>query len=402
MTRPLTVGIISREYPPEVYGGAGVHVAALARFLERHVKAEVYCFGKPRSAPEVAGSFEPAPGLDGNAPHLAALRTLSVNLAMAARLDQVDLVHSHTWYANFAGHLAKTLYGIPHVVTSHSLEPLRPWKREQLGGGYDLSCYCEKTAVENADAIVAVSSGMKQDILACYPAVDPDRVHVIYNGIDPQELYPEPEKHELVNLGIDPTIPYVVFVGRVTRQKGIVHLLAAARQFLPGTQLVLCAGEADTPELGREVESLVAELKATRGHVVWIPGMLGRSQLRQVLTHARAFVCPSVYEPFGIVNIEAMVCGVPVVASAVGGIPEIVEDGRTGLLVPLESASDAAGIQRFESAFAGAVNRVFADAELARSFGDAGRQRALDYFTWPAIAEKTAALYASLRRGSAA
>jgi alpha-maltose-1-phosphate synthase len=368
--------------------------------LRGYVDAKVQCFGKQREAPEVAGAYAHWDALDGKAPHLAALRTLSVNLAISARLNEVELVHSHTWYANMAGHFAQLLYGIPHVMTSHSLEPLRPWKAEQLGGGYALSSFCERIAIEQADAVVAVSTAMKADILSSYKAVNPDKVHVIYNGIDPEEARPDPGTDHLLQCGIDPSLPYAVFVGRITRQKGIVHLLEAARHFLPNTQLVLCAGEPDTPELGHEVELLVDELRATRGHVVWIARMLSRSELSQVLSHARVFVCPSVYEPFGIVNLEAMSCSVAVVAAQVGGIPEIVVPHETGTLVPFESDGSPFGTPRYRETYArdlaSAVNELLEDPDLAACYGRNGRQRVIDVFSWAAIAEKTALLYAQL------
>jgi len=400
VNRKISVGIVTREYPPEIYGGAGVHVENLVKFLRDHVDVQVHCFGKHRDAPEVAGSYEPWQLLEGKAPHTAALQTLSVNLAIAARLNEVELVHSHTWYANMAGHYAHLLYGIPHVMTSHSLEPLRPWKAEQLGGGYALSSFCERVSVEQADAVIAVSTAMKADILKSYPGVNPSKVHVIYNGIDPTEVRPDPDDSHLRGFGIDPTIPYVVFVGRITRQKGIVHLLEAARHFVPGTQLVLCAGEPDTAEIGREVETLVDELRRSRGHVVWIARMLSRSELSQVLTHARVFVCPSVYEPFGIVNLEAMACGVSVVASKVGGIPEIVVPKETGTLVPFESDGSPFGTPKYRETYArdlaSAVNELIENPGLAKRYGESGRQRVVDIFSWAAIADKTAKLYAHL------
>src|SRR5512133_14859 len=400
VNRKISVGIVTREYPPEVYGGAGVHVENLVRFLREHVDAKVHCFGKHRDAPEVAGSYAHWSALDGKAPHLAALRTLSVNLSISARLNEVELVHSHTWYANMAGHFAHLLYGIPHVMTSHSLEPLRPWKAEQLGGGYALSSFCERTSIEHADAVIAVSTAMKNDIVSSYESVNPEKVHVIYNGIDPDEIRPDPATNHIEECGIDPNLPYVVFVGRITRQKGIVHLLEAARHFVPNTQLVLCAGEPDTPELGREVELLVDELRATRGHVIWLARMLSRGELSQVLSHARVFVCPSVYEPFGIVNLEAMSCGVAVVASHVGGIPEIVVPKETGTLVPFESDGSPFGTPKYRETYArdlaSAINELIENPGLAKQYGENGRQRVIDVFSWAAIAEKTAQLYAQL------
>jgi len=400
----MKIALLSREYPPEVYGGAGVHVEYLARELAPLVELAVHCFGAARSSPEVAGSYQPWSALDGDAPELAALRTLSVDLLMAKAVRGTELVHTHTWYANFAGHLAKLMYGVPHVMTSHSLEPLRPWKAEQLAGGYALSSYCEKTSIEAADAVIAVSAGMRKDILAAYPAVDPARVHVIYNGIDPAQFQPDPQTDVLLREGIDPARPYVVFVGRVTRQKGIVHLLEAARYFAPDVELVLCAGEPDTKEMGEEVRALVAELEQSRGPVHWIGKMMPRRELIQILSHARVFACPSIYEPFGIVNLEAMACGAPVVASAVGGIPEVVEDGKTGYLVPFESDGTPLGAPKdrdaFARAFAARVNQLVADPVKAAAFGKAGRARVEARFSWSAIAQQTANLYRGLRRAA--
>jgi len=397
----LKIALLSREYPPEVYGGAGVHVEYLARELATLVDLAVHCFGAPRHAPEVAGNYQPWPALDGDAPELAALRTLSVDLLMAKAVRGAQIVHTHTWYANFAGHLAKLMYGVPHVMTSHSLEPLRPWKAEQLGGGYALSSFCERTSIEAADAVIAVSAGMRADILRAYPAVDPSRVHIIYNGIDPAQFRPDSQTNVLEREGIDPAKPYVVFVGRVTRQKGIVHLLEAARYFASEIELVLCAGEADTKEMDTEVRALVAELERARGPVRWIGKMLPRPELIQILSHATVFACPSIYEPFGIVNLEAMACGAPVVASAVGGIPEVVVDGSTGYLVHFEPDGTPMGAPKnrdaFARAFAARVNELCASPERARAFGAAGRARVEATFSWSAIAKQTADLYRSLR-----
>jgi starch synthase len=400
LSQDLKAAIVTKEYPPHVYGGAGVHVQNLVRFLTKHVKAEVHCFGEPRSEPEVAGSYEPWSRLEGTQPQDSALRALSVDLAVAARLGGVDLVHTHTWYANLAGHFAKLIHGIPHVMTSHSLEPLRPWKAEQLGGGYALSCFAEKTAIEQADAIIAVSVAMKQDILRCYPTISPDKVHVIYNGIDTDEISPSEGTRHLLAYGVETARPYVLFVGRITRQKGIIHLLDAAADFAPGVQLVLCAGEPDTIEISREVETRVSRLQATRGHVVWINRMLEREALAELLTHASVFVCPSVYEPFGIVNLEAMACAVPVVASAVGGIPEIVVPEVTGKLVPFENDGSPFGTPRDQQTFARdlakAVNQLLADPASAKRMGKAGRDRVFEVFSWQAVAQQTANLYRSL------
>lgn len=377
-----------------------MHVQNLVRFLQPHIRAEVHCFGGPRRFPEVAGTYLPWDRLNGIEPYQGALRTLSVDLAIAAKLSHADIVHTHTWYANLAGHFAKLMYGIPHVMTSHSLEPLRPWKAEQLGGGYALSCFSEQTAIGQADAIIAVSDAMKQDILRCYPLVAAERIQVIYNGIDPEELVPNIDTDQLTLHGVDPARPYVLFVGRITRQKGVMHLLEAAEDFIAGAQLVLCAGEPDTPEIGHEVEARVSHLRSTRGHVIWINEMLERKALSQLLTHARAFVCPSIYEPFGIVNLEAMACAVPVVASAVGGIPEIVVPEVTGKLVSFKSDGSPFGTpidrHQFAQNLAQSVNELLDDPQMAKRMGEAGRQRVIDVFSWPAIAQQTAKLYRTL------
>ena len=396
----MKVALLSREYPPEIYGGAGVHVEYLARGLSREVDLDVYCFGADRKASEVKASYKSWAALDGPAPELAALRTLSIDLLMAKDVAGAQLVHTHTWYANFAGHLAKLMYGIPHVMTSHSLEPLRPWKAEQLAGGYAISSFSERTAIEAADAVIAVSSGMRRDILKAYPSVDPTRVHTIYNGIDLDEYQRDEHTHVLDRLGIDPSAAYIVFVGRVTRQKGIVHLLEAARHIDKNVRIVLCAGEADTPDLKREVEALVASIEAERGGLLWIQKMMPRPELIQVLSHASVFVCPSIYEPFGIVNLEAMACGAPVVASAVGGIPEVVDDGVTGYLVPFEPDGTPMGAPKDREAFARAlaarVNELCGDPLLARRMGNAGRKRVEEHFAWSSIARQTVRLYERL------
>jgi alpha-maltose-1-phosphate synthase len=369
------------------------------------VDVAVHCFGSPRTDPLVASAYRPwdrlAAGAAGDSPHLAALQTFSVDLAMVAGLADAELVHTHTWYANLAGHLAGLTYDIPHVMTSHSLEPLRPWKAEQLGGGYQLSLWAERTAIEAADAVIAVSAGMREDILRSYPAVDPRRVHVIHNGIDPDVYRPVPETDVLARLGIDAHAPTALFVGRITRQKGLTHLLDAAESLTEGTQLVLCAGAPDTPEIGREVEERVASLRAGgRIHVFWIPEMLPRPEVVQLLSHATVFVCPSIYEPFGLVNVEAMACATPVVASAVGGIPEIVVEGETGHLVGFTPGDDAFGSPADPAAFAAdlaeRINALLADPDQAGIMGRAARVRVEEHFAWPAIAEQTAALYASL------
>jgi len=393
----LKVALMTREFPPEVYGGAGVHVEYLSRELARLVEVSVHCFGRPRSSPLVAAAYEPWAALPGDGPG-SALRTMSVDLAMAAGVAGAGLVHSHTWYANLGGHLAKLLHGVPHVMTAHSLEPFRPWKAEQLGAGFALSSFCERTAIESADAVIAVSEAMGRDVLAAYPSTEPARVHVIHNGIDPDEYRPDVRSDVLERFGIDPRRPTAIFVGRITRQKGIVHLLDAAAHFDPRAQLILCAGAPDTPEIGAEMRARVARLERERaGRVFWIEEMLPRPAVVQLLSHATVFVCPSVYEPFGLINLEAMACELPVVASAVGGIPEIVVDGETGFLVPFEPGADAFGAprdpERFAGDFAARVNELLGDPVRARHLGEAGRRRVLDHFSWRAIAERTAELY---------
>ncbi|TDC66476.1 glycogen synthase [Micromonospora sp. KC207] len=392
-TAPLRVDLLTREYPPEVYGGAGVHVEYLARELRRLADVRVHCFGAPRTEPGVTAYAEPAALAGAN----AALRTMGVDLEMAAACAGTDVVHSHTWYANLAGHTAKLLHGVPHVVTAHSLEPLRPWKAEQLGGGYALSSWCERTAYEAADAIIAVSAGMRADVLAAYPAVDPERVKVVYNGIDTAQYAPERGTDVVDRLGIDPARPSVVYVGRITKQKGLPYLLRAARELPSDTQLVLLAGAPDTAEIAAEVEGLVAELRATRSGVIWVAEMLPKHEVIQVLTHATVFVCPSVYEPMGIVNLEAMACETAVVATATGGIPEVVADGETGLLVPIEQAADGSGRplepQRFVADLAAAINEMLADPAKAGELGRAGRRRAVEHFSWDAIAARTIDVY---------
>jgi len=393
----VRVDLLTREYPPEVYGGGGVHVEYLARDLRRLADVRVHCFGAPRDEPGVTAYADPPPGLVGAN---AALRTMGVDLEMAAGAAGTDLVHSHTWYANLAGHVAKLLYGVPHVVTTHSLEPLRPWKAEQLGGGYALSSWVERTAVEAADAVIAVSAGMKRDVLAAYPGVRPDRVHVVHNGIDTEQYRPDPGTDVLARIGMDPDRPSVTFVGRVTRQKGLPYLLRAARAFPPGAQLVLLAGAPDTPEIAAEVEGLVDELHASREGVLWIPEMLPKREVIQILTHSTVFVCPSIYEPMGIVNLEAMACETAVVATATGGIPEVVADGATGLLVPIDQAADGTGTpvepDRFVADLAAAVSALVTDPERAAELGRAGRRRAVEEFSWASIAERTMAVYQTL------
>jgi alpha-maltose-1-phosphate synthase len=384
----MRVGILTREYPPEVYGGAGVHVEFLSRELRRLVDVEVHCFGSERSEPGIFAYVPPA-GLTGANP---ALRTIGVDLEIADAVAELDVLHSHTWYANLAGVLGATLHGLPHVLTAHSLEPQRPWKAEQLGGGYGVSSWVERQAYETASAIIAVSYGMRADVIAAYPFVDPARVHVIHNGIDTTLYAPSTAVDVLDRYGIDRSRPVALFVGRITRQKGLAHLLAAAPQIDPDVQLVLCAGAPDTAEIAAETTSAVAALSARRSGVVWVRDMLPRTDLVQLLTHATVFVCPSVYEPLGIVNLEAMACETAVVASAVGGIPEVVADGLTGLLVPCLAVEPA----EFQAGLAAAVNELALNPERAAAMGLAGRERAVREFGWDTIAHRTVELYESV------
>ena len=427
----MRVAMMTREYPPEVYGGAGVHVTQLVAQLRHLCEVDVHCMGAPRPGVFV---HQPDPALKGANP---ALSTLSADLNMVNGASDATVVHSHTWYTGLAGHLAALLYGIPHVLTAHSLEPMRPWKAEQLGGGYRVSSWVEKTAVEAADAVIAVSSGMRDDVLHTYPALDPNRVHVVRNGIDTDVWYPvaharsekggaharsdmggaharsekggahatsdmggaharsdmgeepRPGDSVLEELGVDLNRPIVAFVGRITRQKGVAHLIAAAHYFAPEIQLVLCAGAPDTPEIAAEVTSAVQELARVRSGVFWVREMLPIGKIREILSTATVFVCPSVYEPLGIVNLEAMACATPVVASDVGGIPEVVADRQTGLLVHYDTSDPAF----FERRLAEAVNSLVADPERARRYGQAGRQRCIQEFSWAHIAEQTLEIY---------
>jgi starch synthase len=384
----MRVAVISREYPPEVYGGAGVHVEFLVRELRRLIDVDVHCFGADRAEPGVY-AYQPPEELAGAN---GAVRTLGVDLEVAAAVAGADVLHSHTWYANLAGVLGSQLHGVPHVLTAHSLEPQRPWKAEQLGGGYRVSSWAERQAYESADAVVAVSYGMRADVLSAYPFVDPAKVHVIHNGIDTTLYAPAERRDTLDRYGIDPARPSAIFVGRITRQKGLRHLLRAAERLAPDIQLVLCAGAPDTPEIATETAAAVERLSRTRGGVVWIQEMLPRDQVTQLLTHATVFVCPSVYEPLGIVNLEAMACETAVVASAVGGIPEVVADGLTGTLVPYHAVST----EEFEAGLADAINALCADPARAAGMGRAGRERAVHEFSWETIAHRTVELYASL------
>lgn len=397
----MRIDVLSREYPPEVYGGAGVHVAELVRALRAvdAVDARVHCFGAERAEAGTTGYADPTELKEAN----AAVRTLGVDLEMVGGCAGTDVVHSHTWYANMAGHLAKLLHGVPHVVTAHSLEPMRPWKAEQLGGGYAVSSWAERTAYEGADAVIGVSAAMSADILRSYPNIDPARVHVVHNGIDTEDWQPIANPQRVRELGVDPDRPSVIFVGRITRQKGLPLFLRAAAQLPPEVQLVLCAGAPDTKEIEAEVRGLVEGLAAERDGVVWIAEMLPRQDVVALLTAATVFACPSIYEPLGIVNLEAMSCETAVVATATGGIPEVVVDGETGWLVPIEQATDGTGTpldpERYVSDLASALVDAVSDVDRARERGLAGRRRAQESFSWPAIAEQTMDIYRSLLQG---
>ena len=393
--------MMTKEYPPEIYGGAGVHVTELTRFMRGldGVDVDVHCMGAPRDEADVYVHGVDPELKDAN----ASIKTLSTGLRMAnaAAATDIDVVHSHTWYSGLGGHLTGLLKGIPHVATAHSLEPHRPWKREQLGGGYDVSSWSERNAMEYADAVIAVSARMKDAILDAYPRISPDKVHVVLNGIDTELWHPRPTWEEskeqngwsvLEELGVDPSRPMVAFVGRITRQKGVAHLVKAASLFDGGVQLVLCAGAPDTPEIAKETEQLVHDLQEKRDGIFWVQDMLPKEKIQEILTAADSFVCPSIYEPLGIVNLEAMACGTAVVASDVGGIPEVVVDGETGTLVHYDE-SDPEG---FERGIAAAVNNMVADRERAAKIGQAGKKRAEDVFSWENIAEQTVEVYRSL------
>ncbi|HEY0258623.1 MAG TPA: glycogen synthase [Lacisediminihabitans sp.] len=392
----MRVDLISREYPPEVYGGAGVHVAELVRALRLDLDVVVRCFGLPRDEPDVYNYLVPAELVGAN-PSLA---TLGVDLQIAQDVAGADLVHSHTWYANEAGRLAQLLHGIPHVVTAHSLEPLRPWKAEQLGGGYRVSSWIERDAFASADAVIAVSHGMRRDILRSYPLLDEEKVSVVHNGIDLERWHPVEDADLVHSLGVDPDRPSVVFVGRITRQKGLPYLLRAMAMLPPEVQLVLCAGAPDTPEIFAEVRDLVTSLQAERSGVVWIDRLLPQEELAALLTAATTFVCPSIYEPLGIVNLEAMACGAAVVGTATGGIPEVIDDGVTGRLVPIDQADDGTGTpldpQRFVDDLARTLTEVVGDPAAAARMGAAGRARAERDFGWDRISKRTQEVYLSV------
>jgi starch synthase len=391
MTSPHKVALLTREYPPEVYGGAGTHVEYLTRELRRLTEVSVHCWGAPRTEPGVT-SHQPWTALSEPKPESTTLQAISIDLAMAAAVKGAGLVHSHTWYAYLGGHFSKLMWSIPHVMTIHSLEPLRPWKAEQLGGGYALSMFCERTSIEAADAVIAVSRGVREDVLNCYPALNPDRVHVIHNGIDPEIYRPQPSPETLTSFGVDPNRPYVLFNGRITRQKGLPLLLAAALKLDPQYQVVIVASSPDTPEIAAEVAALAGRVSAERGNLIWIDHFISREDLIHLHSHATVFVCPSIYEPFGLVILEAMACETPVVASRVGGIPEIVVEGETGYLVDFDPA-DPDG---FTTALAGRVQELLEDTSLAARMGKTGRERVVQHFGWRAIAAQTVRLYDSL------
>ncbi len=388
MRNPHKVALLTREYPPEVYGGAGTHVEYLARELRRLAEVSVHCWGAPRTEAGVT-SHQPWTALSEPKPESSALQAISIDLAMAAAVKGADVVHSHTWYANLGGHLSKLTWSIPHVMTIHSLEPLRPWKAEQLGGGYALSMFCERTAIQEADAVIAVSHGVRRDVLNCYPAVNPDRIHVIHNGIDAGIYRPQRSPETLIRFGIDPNRPFAFFNGRITRQKGLPLLLAAALKLDPRYQLVIAASSPDTPEIAAEVAALAKRVSNERGNLIWIDHFISREDLIHLHSHATVFICPSIYEPFGLVILEAMACETPVVASHVGGIPEIVVEGATGYLVDY----DPDDLDGFTSELADRTEKLLSNTALAARLGKAGRERVLRHFGWPAIALKTVQLY---------
>ena len=388
----MRVDFVTKEYPPNIYGGAGVHITELVKVLRSRIQARVHAFGEPIQESDTFGYQTPSAYSNAN----PAIQTMATDLEIVQAIAGADLVHSHTWYANFAGHVASMLHGIPHVITAHSLEPLRPWKAEQLGGGYAVSSFIERAAYEQAKRVIAVSHGMRRDILKAYPELDPNKVEVVYNGIDSQKWQPLHDADMVRSLGVNPDQRSVIFVGRITRQKGLPYFLRAASQLPQDVQLVLCAGAPDTPEIKAEVEHLVSELSKTRSGVVWIPEHLPQPKLAALLSNADAFVCPSIYEPLGIVNLEAMACGAPVIATATGGIPEVVADGKTGWLVPIEQVDDGSGTpvdeNKFVADWGNALNAALESGTL-KSFGEAGRIRAVEEFSWESIATRTLEVY---------
>jgi starch synthase len=388
----MRVDFVTKEYPPHIYGGAGVHVTELVKVLRNLVDVRVHAFGEPVSEPGTFGYPIPAELTAAN----PAIQTLGVDLSIVAALEGADIVHSHTWYANFAGQLGSMLHGIPHVITAHSLEPLRPWKKEQLGGGYAVSSFIESSSYEQAKAVIAVSNGMRNDILSAYPNLNPDKVEVVYNGIDSDSWKPNHDPDTVRSLGVDPDQRSVVFVGRITRQKGLPYFLKAVKNLPADVQLVLCAGAPDTAEIKAEVEHLVAELANVRKGVVWIPEHLPQPKLAALMTAADVFVCPSIYEPLGIVNLEAMACGAAVVATATGGIPEVVVEGETGWLVPIEQVADGSGTPLDEAKFVADWSQTLGaalESGRLKEFGANGRLRAVEKFSWDSIATRTLEVY---------
>lgn len=384
ITKSLRIGLVTKEWPPHIYGGAGVHALQLTQALRKSIDVDVHCFGEKRS--DGAFSYDLSPVQKELNP---ALQALTTDIEIAQALTGVDLVHSHTWYANMAGHFASLLHTIPHIITAHSLEPDRPWKADQLGGGYRLSSWAEKTAYEGADAIVAVSNGMKKDILKAYPSLDANKIHTILNGVDTLVYKPTPAPDFLNSLGISGR--YAIFVGRITRQKGLAHLLRAWKCTDPSVGLVLCAGSPDEPAIGKEIADLIAELQRSRKNVWWFEKMLPKDDVIKLLSTAELFLCPSIYEPLGIVNLEAMACETAVLASRVGGIPEVVDDGVTGELVDYDGDGKA-----FENRFADKLNTLLSDTEKLKKYGQAGRARAVSEFAWDAIAIQTIELYKAI------
>ncbi len=390
----MRIDLLTKEYPPEIYGGAGVHVSELVKVLRKSIEVQVRCFGVERTEKDTKAYVHPSQFADSN----AAIQTMATDLAMVSDVAGASLVHSHTWYTNFAGQVSSQIHGIPHLITAHSLEPLRPWKADQLGGGYRISSYIERAAYESASGIIAVSHGMKTDILAAYPEIDPAKVQVVHNGIDLSAFQSANDPDLVRSLGIDPDQRSVLFVGRITKQKGLPYLLRAVRDLPSDVQIVLCAGAPDTKELQQQVIDLVEGLRGARSGVIWIEKHLSRRELIAVLSSATVFACPSIYEPLGIVNLEAMACGTMVVATATGGIPEVVQDGITGLLVPIEQLSDGSGTPIDENKFvadtASALNRALSECDLEQ-MGRAGRKRAEDFFSWDSIAKDTIEVYRS-------
>ena len=388
----MRIDLITKEYPPHIYGGAGVHVAELVKVLRKTIEVKVRCFGEVRDESDTYAYSHPADFDSAN----PALQTMATDLAMVSDMASTDLVHSHTWYANFAGQVASRLHGVPHLITAHSLEPLRPWKEQQLGGGYLLSSYIEKSAYEDATGIIAVSAGMRDDILRAYPQIDPAKVTVVHNGIDLEAFQAAKDLDSVRAHGVDPDKRSVLFVGRITKQKGLPYLLKAARDLPADVQLVLAAGAPDTPQILQEVTDLVEELRKLRNNVIWIQKHLSRPELIALLSSATVFACPSIYEPLGIVNLEAMACSIPVVATATGGIPEVVAHNQTGLLVPIEQLKDGSGTPldeaRFVSDFSAALNQML-DSRKLREFGEAGRTRVEQHFSWSSIADQTLSVY---------